>query len=56
MELLYWYGGMKQPEIGAMMGIDYSAVSVGRKWFLSMEEDPEHQLLFTRAKTRISQG
>jgi putative transposase len=56
MEMLYRYGGMKQPEIGAMMGIDYSAVSVGRKRFLMMmEADPELQSLFTKAKARISQ-
>jgi hypothetical protein len=53
--LLVWRE-MKQPKIGAMMGIDYSAMSVGRKWFLGIEEDLEHQLLFTRAKTRITQG
>jgi putative transposase len=57
MELLYRFGGMKQPEIGAMLGIDYSAVSVGRKRFLMMmETDPETAALFTKAKTRISQG
>jgi hypothetical protein len=57
MEMLYRYGGMKQPEIGAMMGIDYSAVSIGRKRFLMMmEADPELQSLFAKAKTRISQG
>ena len=31
MELLYRYGGMNQREIGELMGIDYSAVSVMRK-------------------------
>ena len=57
MELLYRHGGMKQPEIGAMLGIDYSAVSIGRKRFLlMMEADPELQSLFAKAKTRISQG
>jgi predicted transcriptional regulator len=57
MELLYRHGGMKQPEIGAMLGIDYSAVSIGRKRFLlMMEADPELHSLFTKAKTRISQG
>ena len=56
MEMLYRYGGMKQPEIGAMLGIDYSAVSVGRKRFLlMMEADPELQSLFAKVKTRISQ-
>ncbi len=31
MEMLYRYGGMNQREIGELMGIDYSAVSVMRK-------------------------
>jgi hypothetical protein len=31
MELLYRYAGMNQREIGAMMGVDYSSVSVARK-------------------------
>jgi putative transposase len=57
MELLYRCGGMKQPEIGAMPGFDYSTVSIGRKRFLMMmEADPELQSLFTKANTRISQG
>lgn len=31
MDLLYRYGGMKNREIGELMGIDYSTVSQGRK-------------------------
>jgi len=31
MDLLYRYGGMKNPEIGELMGVDYSTVSQGRK-------------------------
>jgi putative transposase len=31
MEMLYRYGGLNQREIGAMIGVDYSSVSVGRK-------------------------
>jgi REP element-mobilizing transposase RayT len=57
MEMLYRYGGIKQPEIGAMLGIDYSAVSIGRKRFLlKMETDPELKSLFAKATSRISQG
>jgi CBS domain-containing protein len=57
MEMLYRYGGMNQPEIGAMLGIDYSTVSVGRKRFLmKMETDSEIASLFAKAKSRISQG
>jgi transposase len=31
MEMLYRYGGMNNREIGEMLGVDYSTVSVGRK-------------------------
>ncbi|MFH0870864.1 MAG: transposase [bacterium] len=31
MEFLYRYGGLNQREIGELLGIDYSSVSVGRK-------------------------
>jgi DNA-binding CsgD family transcriptional regulator len=31
MELLYRFGGMKNKEIGVLMGVDYSTVSQGRK-------------------------
>jgi putative transposase len=31
MEVLYRYGGLKNREIGSLMGIDYSTVSIGRK-------------------------
>ncbi len=31
MELLYRYGGMNGREIGEMLGVDYSTVSIGRK-------------------------
>jgi chromosomal replication initiation ATPase DnaA len=31
MDLLYRHGGMNNPEIGNLMGIDYSTVSQGRK-------------------------
>ena len=34
MELLYRYGGLNNRETGELMGIDYSAVGVGRKRFL----------------------
>ena len=57
MELLYRYGRMKQAEIGSMLGIDYSAVSIGRKRFLMMmEAEPELKSLFEKTKYRISQG
>ncbi len=31
MDILYRYGGLKNPDIGALMGVDYSTVSQGRK-------------------------
>jgi hypothetical protein len=37
MELLYRFGGMNQREIGELMGIDYSAVSVMRKRLFALE-------------------
>jgi len=49
--------GLNQREIGAMLGIDYSAVSTGRKRFLMMmEADPELKSLFAKVKNKISQG
>lgn len=56
MELLYRYGKLNQREIGSMLGIDYSAVSIGRKRFLMMmEADPGLKALFAKAQDRISQ-
>jgi len=57
MELLYRYGGLNQREIGVMLGIDYSAASIGRKRFLMMmEADPDLKSLFAKVKNKISQG
>jgi hypothetical protein len=57
MEMLYRHGGMKQREIGALMGVDYSAVSVSRKRFLGMMgADSMLRSLFTRVTRRISGG
>ncbi len=39
MEMLYRYGGMNQREIGELMGIDYSAVSVGRTRVRTLQEE-----------------
>jgi len=38
MELLYRHGGLNNREIGELLGIDYSAVSVGRKRFQGLEK------------------
>ena len=57
MEMLYRYGGLSQREIGAMLGIDYSAVSIGRKRFLMMmDADPDLKSLVAKVKNQISQG
>jgi len=57
MELLYRYGGLKQPEIGAMMGIDYSAVSIARKRFQElMENDGDARVLMERLEGVLRQG
>jgi putative transposase len=57
MELLYRYGAMKQREIGVLLGIDYSAVSVSRRRLrASMSESPQLRAVMTRAEERIAQG
>ena len=56
MELLYRHGGLTQREIGELMGIDYSAVSVGRKRFrMSAEQDEHINQLATRIQERLIQ-
>ena len=59
MEMLYRNGGMNQREIGELMGIDYSAVSVMRKrLFAVQKEDRNLSVRIERLKKRIqpSQG
>jgi len=57
MELLYRYGGMNQREIGDLMGVDYSAVSVGRKRFHVLQEKDRSLLKQVgKIKTQLSQG
>ena len=57
--MLYPYGGMNQREIGELMGIDYSAVSVMRKK-LSAQTEGDLTLLEVIRKLeerlRLSQG
>jgi len=46
MVLLYRYGGLRQQEIGVLLGVDYSAVSISRKRFEHrMREDRNVRLL-----------
>ena len=57
MVLLYRCGRMKQPDIGTMLGIDSSAVRIGRKRLqMMMEADPELEFLYAKIESRISQG
>ena len=54
MEMLYRYGGMKQREIGELMGIDYSAVSVMRKRLSELQgKDPRLSALIERVEKRL---
>ena len=52
MEMLYRHGGMNQREIGELMGIDYSSVSVARKRLLGAQE--KDRKLFAKI-ARLSQ-
>jgi hypothetical protein len=42
MEMLYRHGGMNQREIGELLGIDYSAVSVMRKRLAANQKEDRH--------------
>jgi len=54
MEMLYRYGGMNQREIGQLMGIDYSAVSVMRKRLSGSQQKDRHMAAeMERVKKRI---
>ncbi len=54
MEMLYRYGGMKQWEIGGLMGIDYSAVSVMRKRLSALQgKDQRLTALIERVRKRL---
>jgi putative transposase len=56
MELLYRHGGMSQREIGEMMGVDYSTVSVARKRLRDMRaKDRQLQTHFTTLETMLTQ-
>lgn len=54
-DLLYRFGGLKGPEIGALMGIDYSAVSQERKRLReSIARDQELGKLMSRLEDLLS--
>ena len=54
MEMLYRHGGMNQREIGELLGIDYSAVSVMRKRLSALQEkDRNLSAEIERVKKRI---
>lgn len=55
MDLLYRSGGMKNPEIGKLMGVDYSTVSQGRKRFREqLDKDKELQALYAKIEANLS--
>lgn len=55
MDLLYRLGGMKNPDIGRLMGVDYSTVSQGRKRFRErLGKDKELQAMYARAEDVLS--
>ena len=54
MDMLYRHGGMKQREIGELMGVDYSAVSVMRKRLsVAQKEDRNLAARIEKTKKRI---
>jgi DNA-binding MarR family transcriptional regulator len=56
MELLYRYGGMNQREIGGLLGVDYSSVSVGRKRLReAVEKDKRVERLSEEITTLLCQ-
>jgi REP element-mobilizing transposase RayT len=57
MELLYRYGGVNQREIGGLMGVDYSSVSVARKRLGDMlAADDRLKKQFHALEDALSQG
>jgi DNA-directed RNA polymerase specialized sigma24 family protein len=57
MELLYRHGGLNHREIGELMGVDYSAVSIGRKRFQDLvKQDRAVAKQLERVQGRLSQG
>lgn len=54
-DLLYRFGGLKGPEVGALMGIDYSAVSQERKRLRAgVAQDRELEKLMARLEGFLS--
>jgi hypothetical protein len=57
MELFYRFGGLNHREIGELMGVDYSAVSIGRKRFQDLvKQDRAVAKQLERVQGRLSQG
>jgi len=57
MELLYRVGGLNHRKIGELMGVDYSAVSIGRKRFQDLvKQDRAVAKQLERIQGRLSQG
>ena len=55
MEMLYGYAGLKGCEIGELMGLDYSTVSVGRKRLIKkILHHADLQTLVKRIESKLS--
>ena len=57
MEMLYSYAGLKGSEIGKLLDLDYSTVSVGRKRLrnkIAKENDGELAILVRRIRNKMS--
>ena len=57
MELLYRHAGLNQREIGDLMGVDYSSVSVARKRLRNLlTTDAKLKKQFDAVEYALSQG
>ena len=55
MEFLYRSGGLKGPEVGSMMKVDYSTISQNRKRLREkLKKDSELEGLLRRTEARLS--
>jgi putative transposase len=56
MELLYRYAGLNQPEIGRLLGIDYTGVSVARSRLVRLlEKDKQLKKITERLRKELSE-
>ena len=56
MEILYRYTGLNQSEIGRLLGIDYTGVSVARKRLVQvLEKDKKVKKIMERIRKELSE-